>query len=135
MISIENSRKLLKIIGEEFLDYYLNEIFKFKQNIILLIDDTTFYLKCIKSVSRMNSIFSTNYTYEDCLDAYDNIHTDFVVYTNENLKKNNQLIALAIAVYQVLLAYKELPENYELVKTIDAKNVKTVIWMNKVIDY
>ena len=28
--------------------------------------------------------------------------------------------------------YKELPENYELVKTIDAKNAKTVIWMNVV---
>ena len=26
--------------------------------------------------------------------------------------------------------YNELPENYELVKTIDAKNAKTVIWMN-----
>ena len=28
--------------------------------------------------------------------------------------------------------YNELPENYELVKTIDAKNAKTVIWMNVV---
>ena len=28
--------------------------------------------------------------------------------------------------------YNELPENYELVKIIDAKNAKTVIWMNVV---
>lgn len=28
--------------------------------------------------------------------------------------------------------YTELPENYKVVKTIDAKNAKTVIWMNLV---
>ena len=111
MISLEDSKKLLKLIGDEFIDLYLNELFKFKQNVILLIDDTTFYLRCINAVNKMNSLYSTNYSYEDCLDAYDNIHTNFIVYENESLQKNNQLTALAIAVYQVLLAYKELPGN------------------------
>ncbi len=111
MISLDDSRKLLKLVGEEFLDFYLNETFKFQQNIKLLIDETTFYLKCNLAVSHMNQLYSTNYAYEDCLEAFDNIQTNFIVYTNESLRRNNQLIALAIAVYQVLLAYKELPEN------------------------
>lgn len=113
MISLEDSKKLLKLIGDEFIDLYQNELFKFKQNVILLIDDTTFYLRCIKAVNKMNSLYSTSYSYEDCLDAYDNIHTNFIVYNNESLQRNNQLIALAIAVYQVLLAYKELPGNVD----------------------
>lgn len=111
MITLEDSRKLLKFLGEEFLDLYTNELFKFQTNIKLLIDDTTFYLKCRAALSKMNEKYSTSYSYDDCLEAFDCIYTNYDVYTNESLQRNNQLIALSITVFQVLLAYKELPEN------------------------
>lgn len=113
MISLENSRRLLKLVGEEFVKYYTEEIFKFQKNIKLLIDDNTFYIKCTQALNKMNTIYNTDYVYEDCLEAYNAVGSDFDIYGNSSLSKNNYLIAISIAVFQVLLAYKELPAKYD----------------------
>ena len=99
---------LLKLIGDLLKEYYLNVVFPSYigigiKNVKLLIDNQTFENFCNKAVNH-KVVKDKNYTYQDCIEAFDCIGTKFKQYTG-SLANNNYSIALAIAVYQVLISY------------------------------
>lgn len=120
MINLQKAQNLLKLLGDELLHYYLYEVFPNTNAIKLVIDEKSFYRLCQKAAEEYAKKYTPSYLdysfeYDDFSTAFDLVKTNFDKYDDSTLNElNNQPRALAIAVYQVLIAYKTIDDISDL---------------------
>lgn len=101
--------KILKLVGDELKKYYI-ELFKDQENVRLLMDWETF--ENIWREASENAVSNLpsypQFSYDDCGEIYDLVGTRYDILTDFTIPNDkttpHQVVSLAIAVYQVLIA-------------------------------